>query len=113
MRGGHCAGEKVKVKKQFSFLPPLVWCGLLDAIDFVSVPISTILIALVGTAPLGIAIEKVIDAIQVLLGLMVFEGNVALLASSEFVLPGPFNIFPSYIAIWVYENVLNQKPLIK
>jgi len=96
---------KIKVEKTFNFFPALVWAVMLDGIDIAGNIINTIL-AFFG---LGFASDAIIDAIQILLGFLIFEDKtIAFANSAEFLIPPPFDVLPIYTAIVLYLEYVEK-----
>ena len=77
---------RIEPKDKFKFLPAIVWCILIDALDFVAGIIPDLLLAL-GIVP-GEGLGILLDIVQAGAVYTVFgDKNAALLVSSEMLLP--------------------------
>ena len=90
-------------RKPFAFLHPLVWCVMIDALDFLETPLQAFLAATGIGLPVGLALNTVIDLIQTFLGLTFFEGGIGLVGLIDIPLPQGLDLFPTYTATYAFS----------
>ena len=97
--------KRLKLRKPFGILPDWFWAGAIDAVDVLGNIVSTILLAVFG---IGVALDLLVDAIQGIAALIIFEDvSVAILGTGgDALLPPPFDVFPSVSAL-VWAKKLN------
>lgn len=93
--------EKVQVRKQFKFLPPLGWALAIDAIDAAALPFTILPF-------IGEITGATVDIVQGVASIVVFEDPVMWIAGTtgEVLIPatGGLDLFPTYTAIYVARN---------
>jgi len=92
-----------KVRKGFDFLPPLVWCLILDATDIFSNAVGAALDATGVGLPLGLGFDAVWDVVVTVFSLFIFEGGVGLVGLIELPLPTGLDLLPTYTAAYAYS----------
>ena len=87
----------VVVRKPFDFLPAIVWALAIDAIDFVA-GIFTLLLTVIGV---GVVLDWVVDIIQGILALILFEDSqIAIYGTGVDLVPIPlWDFLPTFTAV--------------
>jgi hypothetical protein len=94
----------ISVREPFDFLPPIVYCLLLDAVDFLMTPLHLILTAIGGA---GLLSDLTVDVLQVFSALLLFDGvEMALVPglAAEGLLPPGFDLMPSFTAYYLLRE---------
>ena len=86
--------SEVKLRKWARILPGYVWAVGLDAIDFLSFPISFL-----------VPVDTVLDVPQAIASFLIFD-DVYMWGGGlvELALPAGFDLFPSYTALYIARS---------